>query len=133
MSQQYLPASTISELNVVKNQFIIWRENRKKRNEKIPDALILSAGKLIGSFSLNVICKSLRMNQQDFKARLNSINTIKTYDHLDTPEFVELNSFPQQCINGCTIEMEDNNGSKMKITGINSNDIINLAKFFWRK
>ena len=74
MSQHNLPATHTINLDSVKYQFKIWRETRKKRNEKIPDELILSAGKLIGSYSLNEISKSLRMNQHDFKKRLQHLN-----------------------------------------------------------
>ena len=55
MSQHNLPTKTTTNLDSVKNQFNIWRETRKKRNEKIPDELILSAGNLIGSYFLNLI------------------------------------------------------------------------------
>ena len=51
MSQHNLPTTATTDLDSVKNHFKIWRETLKKRNEKIPDELILSAGSLIGSYS----------------------------------------------------------------------------------
>ena len=44
MSQHSLPTTATTDLDSVKNQFKIWRETRNKRNEKIPDELILAAG-----------------------------------------------------------------------------------------
>ena len=134
MSQHNLLTTPDTNLDSVKNQFKIWRENRKKRNEKIPDKLILSAGNLIGSYSLNEISKSLRMNQHDFKKRLQSLNhNIETPRLLEQLEFIELPTFTQHTIHNCTIEMEKNMGVKMTIhfTSVQSNDILIIVQSFW--
>lgn len=134
MSQHYLPTTASPDLDCVMNQFNFWRNNRKKKNEKIPDELILSAGNLIGTYSLNEISTSLRMNQHDFKKRLHSLK-IKTPVHLNhKPEFIELPPLIQHSVYDCSIEMEDSTtGSKMKInvSSIDSNGIIKIAKSFW--
>jgi len=135
MSQHSLPTTATTDLDSVKNQFKIWRETRNKRNEKIPDELILAAGTLIGSYSFNEISSSLRLNQKDFKNRLQKLNyNIESPDHFEQMEFVELPRLAQQhSIHDCTIEMEKYMNSKMTIhfTSASSNDILNIVKSFW--
>ena len=92
--------------------------------------MILSAGKLIGSYSLNEISSSLRLNQRDFKKRLQNLNyNNEPPDHHKKMEFIELSTFTQQAIHDCTIEMEKSIGSKMTIhfTSVPSDDIFNIV------
>ena len=135
MSQHNLPTTANTDLDSVKNQFKIWRETRKKRNEKIPDELILTAGSLIGSYSFYEISSSLRLNQKDFKKRLQKLNyNIESPDNLEQLEFVELPQLSQQhSIHDCTIEMEKYMRSKMTIhfTSVSSKDILNIVQSFW--
>jgi hypothetical protein len=135
MSQHNLPTTATTDLDSVKNHFKIWHETLKKWNEKIPDELILSAGSLIGSYSFNEISSSLRLNQTDFKKRLQKLNyTIESPRHLEQLEFVELPPLTRQhSIHDCTIEIEKYKKAKMTIhfTSASSNDILNIVQSFW--
>jgi hypothetical protein len=123
----------------VKNQFQIWRGNRKKQNEPIPDELWKAAGELVDHFKFSDITKTLRLKSNDFKkhiARLKSDEIVpKRLNIGNELEFVELKPFPPQNLySQCNIEIEKPNGSKMNISinGINSVDIINITQTLWR-
>ena len=126
-------------LTSVKKQFQIWRANRKKKNEPIPDVLWKAAGELVDHYKFCDITKTLRLKSNDLKkhiARLKSDTTFPEPLNIENEiEFVELtpisvhNSFYQ-----CNIEIEKLNGSKMKISinGMNSVDIVNITQKLWR-
>jgi hypothetical protein len=124
----------------VKQQFQIWRDNRKKKNEPIPDYLWKAAGELVDHFKFGDITKTLRLKSNDFKkniARLNSDKTLPEPTYIENePGFVELKTIPvQNSYSQCNIEIEKSNGSKMiiNINGINSFDIVSITQMLWRE
>jgi hypothetical protein len=118
-------------LTFVRKQFQIWRANRKKINEPIPDELWKAAGSLVDHYKISDITKTLHLKSNDFKkniARLKS--NIK-----NELEFVELTPIPiHNSYSQCNIEIEKPNGSKIKISinGMNSVDIVNISRTLWR-
>jgi len=125
-------------LESVQCKFKKWRENKKFIREKIPDELWQSTEELIDRYTISEISKALGLKTNNLKKRLKNTNLIKskTVIKSDIPEFIELKPYNNIMTNHeCTIEMQDRNGSKMRINsnGLNSIDIINLTQIFWSK
>lgn len=124
-------------LTSVKNQFQVWRDNRKKMNEPIPDALWKAAEALVDHYKFSDITKTLRLKSNDFKkhiARLKSV-VAERPDIENEMEFVELTPIPiHNSYSQCNIEIEKPNGSKIKISinGMNSVDIVKISRTLWR-
>jgi len=121
-------------------KFERWRETKKSCREKIPDELWQSAEELIGRYTITEISKTLRLKSNDFKKHIKNKNIIKsntdTVTKSNIPEFIELKPYTNLITNHeCTIEMQDQNGSKMRINTsmLSSIDIINLTQTFWSK
>jgi hypothetical protein len=97
--KQKLNTNTNPTLESVKNQFQIWRDNKKIRNEPIPDELWKSSGMLLDHYRLTKITNELRLKSNDFKqkiARFNSKNEVvrKPFQINNSMEFVELKPLP---------------------------------------
>jgi len=142
--------NTTPTLESVKIQFQIWRDNKKNRNEPIPDELWKSAGMLLDHYRLTQITNELRLKSNDFKqkiARFNSKNEFvrKPFQINNSMEFVELKPLPAfnfnstNCVNlnsaNCVFELEKSGGAKMKISvsGMSTIDIANLSQILWRE
>ena len=129
-------------LEAVRSQFDTWRDSKKTKTEKIPTELWQAAEQLLGHYKFTHITKTLRLKSNDFKKHIkhNSIESKSVIKSNKTPipipmsEFVELKPFNSQIHNyECTIEMQDKDGSKMRINtnGISSINIVHLTQTFW--
>ncbi|ETR68675.1 MAG: hypothetical protein OMM_10282 [Candidatus Magnetoglobus multicellularis str. Araruama] len=118
-------------LTFVRKQFQIWRANRKKINEPIPDELWKAAGSLVDHYKISDITKTLRLKSNDFKKNIARLKS----DIKNELEFVELTPIPvHNSYSQCNIEIEKPNGSKIKISinGMNSVDIVKITRTLWR-
>lgn len=101
-----------SQMKKVQQQFENWRENRTERSP-IPEYLWESAVGLHGEYSVYEIAKGLRLEYKKLKSRI--LNDKKA---VPTPAFIKLDiPVVQPGQNEWLIEMENADGTKMKISG----------------
>jgi hypothetical protein len=116
----------------VRKRFDFWRKTRKNRREPIPDELWKAAAGLAQRFSINRISKTLHLNYTDLKKRVHG-NAGGALIKTDAPaEFMEMGSRP---LSECVVEMEDAEGSKMRMCfrWVSDLDLPELWKAFWSK
>jgi hypothetical protein len=134
MSKETIPALP-SPLESVRYQFEKWRETRKNGREPIPGNLWAAAIKLCNQYSINHVSKSLRLSYTTLKKRVQGKTPVSKKKELSSPTFVELDwqgHFPSS---ECIIEMENGNGSKMRMSfkGRADLDLLELSRAFWTK
>ncbi len=130
-------------LEEIREQFETWRKTREKRTT-IPDALWEAAISLSSQHSLCQISKALRLNYSDLKHRVQSSQSFLQSSPVIDSAFIDLGLkapiLPVECI----VEMENQNGGKMRICfkgeapdhrcGIFDRlDLLELGKVFWGK
>jgi len=121
-------------LEVIREQFKTWRKTREKRTP-IPDALWDAAVSLSPRYSLYQIVKALRLNYNDLKCRIQtSLLSLESSPVID-PAFIELGLKAPMHPAECIVEMEDQNGAKMRMCfkGEAGLDLLELGKVFWSK
>ena len=115
-------------LEEVRQQFEQWRHGRTKRGG-IPDSLLQAAASLYPAYSIHCISKTLRLNHTRLKQYLQQATPdlpMTTADH-----FVEFDFSIHT--SRCNVEMQHFAGSKMIIQGVNSGDLLKLARLFWKQ
>ena len=118
----------------IRDQFETWRKTREKRTP-IPDALWEAAVSLSPRYSLYQISKALRLNYNDLKCRIQtSPSSLQSPPAID-PSFIELGLKDPLLPAECIVEMEDQNGAKMRMCfkGEAGLDLLELGKVFWGK
>ena len=118
----------------IRKQFETWRKTREKRTP-IPDALWEAAASLSPRYSLYQISKALRLNYNDLKCRIQtSPSSLQSLPVID-PAFIELGLKAPMLPAECIVEMEDQNGAKMRMCfkGEAGLDLLELGKVFWSK
>jgi len=121
-------------LEEVSTHFKNWRQIKTHRRDPIPKKLWQEAIDLTQKYPLSTISKELHLRYLDFKERINgSIPEIK--DTEINPDFIELKYEQPFLPSEATVEIEDKNGSKMKICfkGKPDSDLMNLVKAFLGK
>jgi len=127
-------SSKNSTLEEIREQFETWRKTREKRTT-IPDVLWEAAVSLCPRYSLCQVSKALRLNYSDLKLRVQASQSFLQSSPVIDPAFIDLGLknpiFPAEC----TIEMEDQNGAKMRMyfKGEAGLDLLELGKVFWSK
>ena len=127
-------SSKNSTLEEIRDQFETWRKTREKRTT-IPDVLWEAAISLSPRYSLCQVSKALRLNYSDLKLRVQASQSFLQSSPVIDPAFIDLGLknpiFPAEC----TIEMEDQNGAKMRMyfKGEAGLDLLELGKVFWSK
>ena len=124
-----------SPLESVQYQFEKWRETRKKRREPIPEKLWAAATGLCNQYSINQISRALHLNYMDLKKRIPGQKSVLKKKRLSSPCFIELDWQDHFPASECVIEMENGNGSKMRMSfkGRADLDLLELGKAFWAK
>jgi len=124
-----------SPLESVQYQFEKWRETRKKRREPIPENLWAAATGLCNQYSINQISRALHLNYMDLKKRIPGQKSVLKKKRLSSPCFIELDWQDHFPASECVIEMENGNGSKMRMSfkGRADLDLLELGKAFWAK
>ena len=121
-------------LEEIRDQFETWRKTREKRTT-IPAVLWEAAISLCHRYSLCQVSKALRLNYSDLKLRVQASQSFLQSSPVIDPAFIDLGLknpiFPAEC----TIEMEDQNGTKMSMyfKGEAGLDLLELGKAFWSK
>jgi len=130
-------------LKEVQEQFETWRKTREKRTA-IPDILWEAAVSLTPRYSLYQISKALRLNYNDLKCRLETSQSILPLSSEKAHAFIDLGLKAPMLPAECIVEMENQNGGKMRICfkgdvldhryGIFDRlDVLELGKVFWNK
>jgi hypothetical protein len=121
-------------LEGIRDQFETWRKTREKRTT-IPDALWEAAISLWPRYSLCQISKALRLNYSDLKFRVQASQSFLQSSPVIGPAFIDLGLKSPILPAECTIEMEDQNGAKIRIyfKGEAVFDLLELGKVFWSK
>jgi len=120
-------SSQQADLETVRTQFEHWRQNRNKRSP-IPDSLWKAAASLFPAYSLSRISKILRLNYTQLKHFVKG-----PLPELSgaTEHFINLGIATPAC--QCTVEMRHPDGKCMSVQGLNSRDLINIARLFWSR
>ena len=122
-------------LEEVSAHFKHWRQIKKNHREPIPKKLWQEAIDLTLKYSLSTISKELSLGYTDFKERVQISSVPKPANTERDPDFIELKYEQPFLLSEATVEIEDKNGSKMKICfkGKPDFDLTNLAKAFLGK
>jgi hypothetical protein len=118
-------------LEDIQKRFEIWRKSRRGRCP-IPEELWQTAVDLTQDYPLFQISKALHLSHAKLKER---VSASKATGEAESPSFVELDFSKPLSLAECIVEMEEKNGSRMKMhikspTGF---DLLGLAKAFWSK
>ena len=121
-----------SPFEQVQHRFDFWRKTRK-RCSPIPETLWSSAVELAREHGLHRTARTLRLNYYSLKKRFPLIPGSPSRTQRETT-FVELLPPVAAGHSGCTIEMENAQGGKMKIhvQGLGGPDLAVLSDSFWR-
>ena len=127
-------SSKNSTLEEIRDQFETWRKTREKRTT-IPDVLWEAAVSLSPRYSLCQVSKALRLNYSDLKLRVQASQSFLQSSPVIDPAFIDLGLKNPISPAECTIEMEDQNGAKMRMyfKGEAGLDLLELGKVFWSK
>ena len=111
----------------VEKRFLYWRKTRQKRRP-IPDKLWGIACDLAKTLPTTKICKRLGLNCNDFKRRLKQLTTYHGNQEDDQAQFVRIDRGPPEhppffFTSNCLIEMQNRNGSILKIFPINGQPV----------
>ena len=122
-------------LEEVRSRFETWR-SRKKAGSAIPKALWEAAVSQCKNHTILEVSRSLRLNYNDLKNRLQELREKALPWTVGRMEFVELGiegtSKPPECI----VELEAANGAKLKLHYLGHHkglDPVELVKVFWRQ
>jgi hypothetical protein len=117
-------------IDQLQKRFELWRQRHKPRT-RIPERLWDSAVHVAAQYGLNRTAKVLHLDYYCLKKRLNGGNVTKE----PLPSFIELP--PPICgsIPECMVELENQNGAKMRIhfKGGQIPDLGALSSMFWRE
>jgi len=121
-------------LDEIREQFGTWRKTREKRTP-IPDTLWEAAVSLSTRYSPYQISKALRLNYNDLKCRIQAPPSSLQSSPVIDPAFIELGLTAPMLPAECIVEMEDQNGAKMRMCfkGEAGLDLLELGKVFWSK
>ncbi len=104
-----------SQIKKVQQQFENWRKNRRSKRAPTPEYLWEAAIGLHGEYSTYEIAKALRVEYRKLKCKISNAAEKKTES---TPAFIQLDiPGPQSGQKEWSIEMENMDGAKMKISG----------------
>jgi hypothetical protein len=116
------------DLEAVRTQFEDWRQSRDKRSP-IPESLWKAAASLSPASSLTRISKSLRLNHTQLKHFVKALSpepSMAVAEH-----FINLGIATPA--SQCMVEMRHPDGKCMSVQGLNSRDLINIARLFWSR
>lgn len=122
-----------AQLRAAERRFDQWRASHTGRR-RIPESLWAVAVKAARRFGIHRTAKVLRVDYYRLKRRV----TAKDADRPDSassdgPTFVPLPSIPVAAPRLCVVQLEDRDGSKMRIElpATGTPDLVALARSFW--
>jgi len=113
-----------SPIEHVRQEFELWRKTRHNLCP-IPNTLWDSAIQLSGKYTICQISKTLRLNHSDLKQRILKASEKKTDS---APAFIRMDFPRQSVLSEWSIEMENPDGAKMKISA-KSAELPDLPQF----
>jgi len=129
-STEAIPA----RLEAGRRRFERWRRSRKG-HARIPEPLWASAVKLAGAYGLCRTARTLRLDYNSLKKRINSTGLCdpSVPQGAAATTFVEMVAPEPSCLPECIVELEDPQGAKMRIHLRNSEvpDLAALSRSFW--
>ena len=121
------------QLKEVQNRLEAYRGKRRRRR-RLPEPVWDSAVGLARTHGINRVARALRLDYYRLKRRIEATQKV-TAPSPTKPGFleVELDQVSQGA--ECRIELEEPNGSKMKIglVGPGSEQLVSLVQAFWRR
>jgi hypothetical protein len=116
-------------IDCLKRRFDKWRKFRKPRS-RIPERLWKAAIQTAQQCGLNRTAKALHLDYYTLKQRIEASSGIQE----SAPAFIELSPADSGATPECVIELENRNGSKMRIQikGMGAPDLNALSSAFWR-
>jgi hypothetical protein len=125
---QAIPA----RLEAGRQRFERWRRARKGHS-RIPELLWTSAVKLAGTYGLCRTARTLGLDYNALKRRINSAEPRDSSRQETTPAFVELVPPGPAGLPECIVELEHPRGAKMRIhlKGAEGPDLAALSRSFW--
>ena len=119
--RQAIPAG----LEAGRRRFEQWRGARKGR-ARIPERLWTSAVRLAGAYGLCKTARTLGLDYNALKKRINSADPRDVSGEETATAFVELVSPQRAGLPECIVELEDPRGAKMRIhvTGHRSSEVV---------
>ena len=121
-----------ADLAAAQNQITRWRAEHKPRT-RFPEQLWQLAAELSRKYGHNQVCKALKLDYYSLKKRLEP-GSVKP-KRRTAPAFVELVPDRTHTSARCTVECENNSGSRIRIH-LDSRDISELRSFcseLWRE
>jgi hypothetical protein len=131
-SQDTALSPTLEEVRI---RFETWR-SRKKAGSPIPNALWQAAVSQCHDHSILEVSRSLRLNYNDLKARVQEPKKKALPSTRGCMEFVELDFEGHPKLPECIVELEAANGAKLRMHYLGHHkgiDPVELAKVFWRQ
>ena len=128
---QQHPVNFTATMSAVQARFADWRKNKKNRR-RIPEDLWEAAVLLNNEYTLNQISRALKLSYSDLKKRIKSHHQLLACKSTPSQDFISLD-MPQMHSAECIIEMEHNNGNKMRMhfKGKADLDLQSFAESFW--
>ena len=123
-------------LEVVRDQFGVWRKRRRCRG-RIPETLWQAAAGLCREHSICEVSRTLRLNYNLLKHRvLKARERGLAVEQRPELGFVKLDLAAPIVSSECLVEMEAPNGATMRISfrgGRRDVDPVELSRAFWRQ
>ena len=121
-------------LEALRRRFKQWRRTRKI-GSRIPEALWSAAVKLAQAHGIHPTAKALGVDYYSLKKRLEekSVSGSPMVAAASGATFVELATPAPMAMQECILELEDVEGTKMRIhfKGIEAPDLAALSRSFW--
>ena len=123
-----------TSLAAVQKEFEAWRSTRTKRTT-IPEYLWQAAVDLSPHYSLTKISRTLSVDYRLLKERVHGSGCAGTNPggEVGGYTFVELGMREVQSNRECVVELEDHEGSRMRVQVKGKVDVVQLLKSFWNK
>ena len=100
-------------LEEVRERFEQWRDSRDKRG-RIPDALWEAAATLYPAYSVHQIAKALHLNHRKLRQRIHEQQAVPSLPTA-APAFIDLGVSDVLTPCECTVEMQHQNGARMRV------------------
>lgn len=114
MSPNNSPSVPQPSLVAVESQFIAWRSTKKKKCDRIPEALWSAAVKLCEQYTINRVSKVLRLNYAELSKRVGNPVTIQEEVPAFQQSFIAID-VESSNTRECFFELEHQNGNKMRM------------------
>lgn len=126
------PQAIPARLEAGRRRFERWRKTRKGHS-RIPEPLWTSAVRLAGAYGLCRTARTLRLDYNALKKRVNSADPPDSSGRETGTAFVELVPPERAGLPECIVELEDPGGAKMRmhLKGVEAPDLTALSRSFW--